>query len=297
MPVVSKKLEPYIYREYSNVLQLAEDMRKDLTTAVSDNKKQAQRRKLKEYIDTLLDLQYKNIILTQSNGVVDTLKRNFPDLSFDLCGRFKGFNSFWNKVLYTQNENKSLDTIKDITGLRVITKNASLKTLYEVATSIYNFFTVKGFTPCELTFEIEEFNPEEHPDVELPKQSFLPDYIKEHAKDYVAYPKENGYQSIHFVFYDPSTGRYLEIQNRTSTMDTYAEHGAASHFEYKEGQEQKHETIEKMDVDFSRIKIPGFDIFKLEDGKYSFKDRSGFFGSKSILFRSEDPPTLQTKII
>ncbi|QQG37718.1 MAG: bifunctional (p)ppGpp synthetase/guanosine-3',5'-bis(diphosphate) 3'-pyrophosphohydrolase [Candidatus Kaiserbacteria bacterium] len=54
-------------------------------------------------------------------------------------------------------------------------------------------------------------------------------------KDYIAFPKPNGYQSIHTTVYT-GDGSALEIQLRTEAQHREAQYGIASHLTYKEAQ-------------------------------------------------------------
>ena len=67
----------------------------------------------------------------------------------------------------------------------------------------------------------------------------LPGYepVPERTKDYVARAKRNGYRSLHAVVTD-ARGRSCEVQIRTPEMHAAAEFGLASHWRYKEGDEE-----------------------------------------------------------
>lgn len=51
-------------------------------------------------------------------------------------------------------------------------------------------------------------------------------------KDYIAFPKENGYRSLHETVRLPC-GRLMEVQIRSASMHDHAERGAAAHDRYK----------------------------------------------------------------
>ena len=61
-------------------------------------------------------------------------------------------------------------------------------------------------------------------------------------KDYIAFPKPNGYQSIHTTVVTPEAG-IVEIQIRTEDMHRRAQFGITSHMSYK----QLGKSIEKLD--------------------------------------------------
>ena len=66
--------------------------------------------------------------------------------------------------------------------------------------------------------------------------------------DYIARPKDNGYQSIHTAVIGPR-GRFLEVQIRTEEMNEQAEFGVCAHWRYKTG---NRESLSMPKVDWLR---------------------------------------------
>jgi GTP pyrophosphokinase len=110
--------------------------------------------------------------------------------------RVKGLYSLWRKL---QRKEGDIDKIYDIAALRVIV--ADIPDCYRVLGIVNNLWQP------------------------------LPNKIK----DYIAFPKPNGYQSLHTTVFS-GDGGIVEIQIRTAEMHREAEYGITAHVLYKEGE-------------------------------------------------------------
>lgn len=113
-------------------------------------------------------------------------------------GRPKHIYSIWKKM---QRKKLAIEELYDLLAVRVIVDNLS------------HCYTVLGIVHS------------------------LWQYIPKEFDDYIANPKENGYQSLHTVIID-TQGNRIEVQIRTQDMHDYAEMGVAAHWSYKEGGRQ-----------------------------------------------------------
>jgi len=118
------------------------------------------------------------------------------DIVATVHGREKHLYSLYQKM---RNKQASLDDIFDMFAIRIVTQ--SVDDCYRTLGVMHNVYK-----PLPRSF-----------------------------KDYIAIPKGNGYQSLHTVLFSPM-GVPIEVQIRTTEMDTFAETGVAAHWMYKEGQ-------------------------------------------------------------
>ncbi|MCX5992442.1 MAG: bifunctional (p)ppGpp synthetase/guanosine-3',5'-bis(diphosphate) 3'-pyrophosphohydrolase [Chloroflexi bacterium] len=122
-------------------------------------------------------------------------------LKAKVSGRSKNVYSFYRKLERYTVLGRDLDDIHDILAIRVIVVG-KVGECYHALGLIHNLWHPIG----------DEFN------------------------DYIATPKENGYQSLHTTVM--CFGAPLEVQVRTYEMHENAEYGIASHWSYKEGLKQ-----------------------------------------------------------
>ncbi|MBQ8451804.1 MAG: bifunctional (p)ppGpp synthetase/guanosine-3',5'-bis(diphosphate) 3'-pyrophosphohydrolase [Clostridia bacterium] len=129
------------------------------------------------------------------NKIVNDIKTLLSSNGIDCTcyGRIKHLSSIHNKIVY---KNYSLKQIYDIAAVRILVKNMS------------ECYTALGIV----------------------HSSYIP--VDGRFKDYIANPKQNGYQSLHTTVY--ADNELFEIQIRTFEMHDFAEYGVAAHFLYKE---------------------------------------------------------------
>ncbi len=128
--------------------------------------------------------------------VVDKTKQiaDKGNISADIYGRPKHIYSIWKKMT---EKRRSFNELFDVRAVRVVVDN------------IAECYVMLGLVHAQWRHINKEFD------------------------DYIANPKENGYQSLHTAVYGPH-GKPVEIQIRTQQMHEFAEHGVAAHWRYKE---------------------------------------------------------------
>jgi len=154
----------------------------------------------KEYekIDTFIKEHQHKIQLTFNKFISNTkvlLEKNGFDLNkVQIFSRIKHYYSIYMKM---QRKGVNIDEVLDLLAIRILVENEM------------DCYKVLGFMHLDYKPLIARF------------------------KDYVATPKENGYQTIHTtVFYN---SKIYEIQIRTFDMHKIAEYGVAAHWMYKNG--------------------------------------------------------------
>ncbi|MBP9722062.1 MAG: GTP diphosphokinase [Gammaproteobacteria bacterium] len=149
---------------------------------------------------------YKNIAklldekrIDRDNYIVNLIKAIKEKLSLhnikaDVSGRVKHIYSIWRKM---QRKNLDYHELYDIRAVRILTHN------------ITDCYAALGLVHSLWRHIPKEFD------------------------DYIATPKENGYQSLHTAVIGPE-GKTVEVQIRTHDMHKDSELGVAAHWRYKE---------------------------------------------------------------
>ena len=150
--------------------------------------------------------------------------------------------------------------IKDLLAVRIIILNetnlTTLKKCYQIFFKIISSLTQLNNRYLDFPLIVSEpdklitnsaFKQEEFPDILVPEIKF-PDNFERVVKDYMKYPKQNGYQSLHCSFEIPSlspkyAGLNMEIQLRTLQQHEWAEYMNASHSKYKRARSEKMDKI------------------------------------------------------
>ncbi|MBE2984850.1 bifunctional (p)ppGpp synthetase/guanosine-3',5'-bis(diphosphate) 3'-pyrophosphohydrolase [Campylobacter sp. RM9344] len=122
------------------------------------------------------------------------LQNGFSEGSFEIQKRIKHYYSIYLKM---QRKGISIEEVLDLLAIRII---------------------VKEPLDCYLALGNLHIN-------------FNP--LISRFKDYIALPKQNGYQTIHTTIFDAKS--IFEVQIRTYDMHNTAEYGVAAHWKYKNG--------------------------------------------------------------
>lgn len=278
---------PDIYRASSTLGAIKNHM-KTLKKHSSNRNAKLLLNEFEEYYKLLSNQTIFNTNRRFFNKIHQNTVKNHPEYFIKTTARVKGLVSLYDKCRIKLYDGISLDTIKDIYACRTIIDSRYgdseklLKLCYQIMDETINLMISLGLTPCEKEEEkdTDSFKKEKFPNILVPKRSYLSKENQKYVKDYLLHPKgTNGYQSLHVIFRGKN-GKYFEYQVRTYSMDFYAEHGNASHLEFKDNQ-KKEKNISKLVIDRTKIKIPGY---RFVDNIVS--DDAGIEKSVPILLRT-----------
>ena len=214
------------------------------------------------------------------NNLYKEIDKTYPDVLFRIEGRRKSFISAYQKLL----QKPSDYVLQDISAFRIIlfgSKTEMIDTCYKIAELIIEYNVTNGFIPCAKKYKVEKFDKDSYPDIFVPKESGLPENMQGYVEDYILHPRSNGYQSIQITFKD-TYGYFFEVQIRTIDMHIMAEHGSASHQEYKRQNYSK-----TLEFDRDSINIPGYQLIHKSDGSSELIDFIGLEISSEILRRQK----------
>jgi guanosine-3',5'-bis(diphosphate) 3'-pyrophosphohydrolase len=138
----------------------------------------------------------------QINEFIQPIEERLNKLGykFKIYGRPKSIYSIWNKI---HKKDVPFEEVFDLLAVRIIL-DVPLDKEKQECWNVYSIIT----------------------------ESYIPS--SERLRDWISKPKSNGYEALHTTVMGPS-GKFIEVQIRTSRMDEVAERGVAAHLFYKEG--------------------------------------------------------------
>lgn len=155
-------------------------------------------------------------------------------IKYSIKGRNKSIFSINNKM---QTKNISFNEVYDRFAIRIIYTSSKMDEKF-VAWKIYSIIS----------------------------DHFIPNPAR--FKDWITYPKVNGYEALHLTVVGPEN-RWVEIQIRSERMDEIAEKGYAAHYNYKHGETKQKEVdiwlnkLQDVLIDDSQHAIDFVEDFKL----------------------------------
>ena len=194
--------------------------------------------------------------------------------------RIKDFIGLNEKIRLYFKEKRTLDQIMDFVGFRIIIKTnlpeeENIDLCYKLMNDLIAFFILdKKYSPMQ-SEPLVDLGP--HPkEIIVPEQPRLQKGFEQYVKDYVKFPKKNGYQSLHVVVRNPFSKHLFELQIRTEMMDLRAESGPAKHKSYKDMRYGEG----RIDWDPYKLHIKGFKVINVIEGK--FEDNIGLSCSQKF---------------
>lgn len=209
----------------------------------------------KEYKEITTGLQIsqserKNFINKFTLPIIAKLIQN--DIKFDIKGRLKSVYSIYQKMI---KKKVTFDEVYDKFAIRII---------------------------------FAEEDPDKEKDtcmkiVSVLKQDF--DIHPDRTRDWINFPKDNGYMAYHVTVFDKKSRRWVEIQIRSERMDEIAEYGFAAHWKYKGIKDKKMEFDDKLKLLKEKLEDPqnqNFDF--LEDFKLLMSDEISVYNKNGEVY-------------
>jgi len=194
-------------------------------------------RKLRKHKKSFKETLNKSKILLQERLDCDTTLGEQAE-TVEVYGRTKELYSLWHKMETKKEHN--LEHIVDVVALRVIItpKQQNQPSQETIGNSSQSFSDMasenqkeqqddtadRGVWLCYHVLGLVQHLP-----------GFQP--VPTRVKDYISFPKPNGYQSLHTALI--LNGQTIEVQIRTSRMHQVAEYGMASHWAYTDEKRRK----------------------------------------------------------